>query len=287
MLSLALAALLLQASDPLELRTVTVVATDAKGAPVRGLTAADAVVLENGVAREVVELSLDTRPLTLAVLVDTSAPMATPFRLLVADAVTQFLNRLPEGTRFAVWATGDRPTKVADFGTDPGLASSALKRAFPSGGNTLLDALVEASEDLRKREGDRAVVVAVTGAGIGFSGWDRFQVVDRAKASRAQFMAVQYEETGASDVQGDGVDQVGRREYDFVLGRLTQETGGRLERSLSAHGVGKALEAVAAELSGQYRVSYRSLPSPKDRKRTVEVKVSRAGVKVRVGPAKP
>ncbi len=156
MFSLALAALLLQASSPLELRTVTVVATDAKGAPVRGLTAADAVVLENGVAREVVELSLDSRPLTLAILVDTSAPMATPFRLTVAGAVAQFLNRLPEGTRFAIWTTGDRPSKVADFGTDPAQASRALARAFPTGGNTLLDALVEASQDLSKREGERS-----------------------------------------------------------------------------------------------------------------------------------
>ncbi len=140
MFSLALAALLLQASSPLELRTVTVVATDAKGAPVRGLTAADAVVLENGVAREVVELSLDSRPLTLAILVDTSAPMATPFRLTVAGAVAQFLNRLPESNRFAIWTTGDRPSKVADFGTDPAQASRALVRAFPTGGNTLLGA---------------------------------------------------------------------------------------------------------------------------------------------------
>ena len=286
MLSLALAALL-QASSPLELRTVTVVATDAKGAPVRGLTAKDAVVLENGVAREVVELSLDSRPLTLAILVDTSAPMATPFRLTVADAVAQFLSRLPESTRFAVWTTGDRPTKVADFGTDPAQASRALSRAFPTGGNTLLDALVEASQDLRKREGARAVVVAITGAGIGFSNWDRFQVVDKAKAGRAQFLAVQFDETGPPDLQGDGTDQVGRLDYDFVLGRLTRETGGRLERSLSAHGVGKALDAVAAELAAQYRLSYRSLPGGKGRKREVEVTVSRPDVKLRVGPVSP
>ncbi len=287
MFSLALAALLLQASSPLELRTVTVVATDAKGAPVRGLTAADAVVLENGVAREVVELSLDSRPLTLAILVDTSAPMATPFRLTVAGAVAQFLNRLPEGTRFAIWTTGDRPSKVADFGTDPAQASRALARAFPTGGNTLLDALVEASQDLSKREGERSAVVAITGAGIGFSNWDRFQVVDKAKASRAQFLAVQFDETGPPDLQGDGTDQVGRLDYDFVLGRLTRETGGRLERSLSARGVGKALDAVAAELSGQYRLSYRSLPGGNDRKREVEVTVTRPEVRLRVGPVKP
>ncbi|HLA79300.1 MAG TPA: VWA domain-containing protein [Vicinamibacteria bacterium] len=285
MLSVALATLLLQASSPLELRTVTVVATDAKGAPVRGLGAADAVVVENGVAREVVELALDERPLTLALLVDNSAPMATPFRLTVLDAVVQFLNRLPEGARCAVWTTGDRPSKVADFGADPGQVASALKRSFPSGGNTLLDALVEVSDEMRKREGERLVVVAVTGSGIGFSNWDRFQVVERAKASRAQFLAVQFEETGPPDLRGDGTDQVGRLDYDFVLGWLTRETGGRLERSLSAQGVGRALDALAADLSAQYRLSYRSLPGSKGNQLSIEV--TRPDVKLRVGRVKP
>jgi len=285
MLSLVLAVLLLQASTPLELRTVTLVATDGKGAPVRGLAAADAVVLENGVAREVVELALDDRPLTLAIVVDNSGPMATPFRLVVVDAVTQFLGRLPEGARFAVWTTGDRPAKVADFGSDPAQAAKALKSAFPTGGNTLLDALVEASQDLRKREGERSAVVVVTGSGIGFSGWDRFQVVEKARASRAQFLAVQFDESWPDDPQSHDVDQVGRREYDFVLDRLTTETGGRYQRTLSVSSVGKALEAVSAELASQYRLSYRSLPAGKERK--LKVEVTRPEVKVRVGPVNP
>jgi len=285
MLSLVLAVLLLQASTPLELRTVTLVATDGKGAPVRGLAAADAVVLENGVAREVVELALDDRPLTLAIVVDNSGPMATPFRLVVVDAVTQFLGRLPEGARFAVWTTGDRPAKVADFGSDPAQAAKALKSAFPTGGNTLLDALVEASQDLKKREGERSAVVVVTGSGIGFSGWDRFQVVEKAKASRAQFLAVQFDESWPDDPQSHDVDQVGRREYDFVLDRLTTETGGRYQRTMSASGVGRALEAVSAELASQYRLSYRSLPAGKERK--LKVEVTRPEVKVRVGPVNP
>lgn len=285
MLLIALAALLLQASTPLEMRTVTLVATDGKGAPVRSLTAADAVVLENGVAREVVELALDDRPLTLAILVDNSAPMATPFRLVVADAVTRFLSRLPEGARFAVWTTGDRPTKVADFGSDPAQAAKALKRAFPTGGNTLLDALVEASQDLRKREGERSAVVVVTGSGLGFANWDRFQVVEKAEASRAQFLAVQFDESGPAEFQSRDADQVGRREYEFVLDRLTTETGGRYQHTLSVSGVGKALEAVSAELAAQYRLSYRSLPGGKERK--LKVEVTRPEVKVRVGPVNP
>ena len=37
-----------------------------------------------------------------------------PYRLHVVDAVLQLPGRLPEGTRYAVWTTGDRPTQVVD-----------------------------------------------------------------------------------------------------------------------------------------------------------------------------
>ena len=50
---------------------------------------------------------------------------------------------------------------------------------------------------------------------------------------------------------------------------------------LSSMGVGKSLEKVSAALSGQYRITYATLPDIKDRK--VEVKVARPGVKVSLG----
>jgi hypothetical protein len=168
------------AGAPAEARTLNVSVTDDKGAPVTGLRAEEVVVLENGVAREVSKLEPETRPLLAAVIVDSSEPVGTLYRLNVVDAVVRFLARLPEGSRYALWTTGDRPTKVVDFTDDRVRAGAALKRAFPRGGNTLLDAIVEASEDLKQREGQRTAVVVVSGNGLGFSNYDRLQVVERA-----------------------------------------------------------------------------------------------------------
>ena len=70
--------------------------------------------------------------------------MATLYRLNVLDAVIEFLQRLPPGTKFAVWTTGDRPTKLVDYGDDAAVAERSLRRVIPAGGNTLLDTLVEA-----------------------------------------------------------------------------------------------------------------------------------------------
>ena len=265
---------LLQAA-PVE-RTLTVTAVDEAGAPVQGLSGDEVAVLENGVARQATRFERDQRPLDLAVVIDTSQPMASLYRLNVLDAVVQFLQHLPEGSKFAVWTTGDRPTKVVEYGDDPAVAERTLRRVIPSGGNTLLDALVEAARDLKGREERRGVVLAVTGTGIGFSDRDRRRVVDEGLATGVQFLAVQFDEAGDPDVQA-GSDQISRQDYDYVLSELTRKSGGRHERILSALGARGALEKMGPELTARYRLTYAS--SGKDDK--LEVQVARPGVKVR------
>lgn len=280
---LALLALVLLGVSPTtaEVRTLSVTVIDAKGAPVRGLTPEEVVVMENGVARAVTRLQPDERPLTLALLVDTSAPMGSLYRLQLVDPLVQFLGRLPSGSRFAVWTMGDRPQKLVSFTAEATEAARALRRVIPTGGNTLLDALVEASEELNKEEGERTAVVVVTGSGIGFSNRDRRAVVDKLKGARTTVMAVQFDETGDPEVRGAGPDQVGRLDYDYVLGTLTRDSGGLWERPLSAMGVDRALRRFTSEISGQYRLTYDAIQ--KDAK--IEVQVARTGAKVRVGPA--
>ena len=277
------AALLLQASSPADVKTLDVWITDSKGSAVRGLVPEEAVVVENGVARSVTRLEEDRRPLMVAVIVDSSAPMASFYRLHLVDPIVRLLNQLPEGSRFAVWTTGDRPQKIADWSDDVAAASRALKRTAPQGGNTVLDAIVEAAADLKQREGERSVVVVVSGVGIGFTNWERRQAVEKARSGNATFMVVQFDETGEpTEAAGE---QVSRLDYDYVFDSLTRQTGGVREMSMSAMGVPRALENVAQALKVSYRLSYTTVPDLKQRK--IEVKVARPGVKVRTGPPRP
>ena len=89
------------AAPPVEetTRTVDFRVTGEKGAPVEGLTADEVVVMENGTARSVLRVQRDTRPLTVAILVDTSAPQATNLRLNIVKAVGTFV-RKPLERRF-------------------------------------------------------------------------------------------------------------------------------------------------------------------------------------------
>ncbi len=279
-------ALLLQPAAPPVERSLTVTVTDEKDAPLEGLQLTEVAVLENGVARLVTELEPDARPLTVVVLVDSSEPMSTFYRSHMVEPVAQFLARLPEGSRFAVWVTGDRPRKVADFGSDAAEASRALRRVYPEGGNTLLDALVESSRDLKGEEGRRSVVVVVTGLGVGFANYDRQRVVDEVLKAGATVLAVHFDEgRTAIDPPDRSTDELGAFDYEYVLDRLAKDSGGRRESVLSPMAVGSALGKLSGALRAQYRLRYEPLPEGKDgRPSKLEVTVARPGARARVVP---
>jgi len=269
-----------ETAPPEELRTLLVTVLDGKGEPVTGLTPQELAVVENGVAREVTSVELDRRPLTLAILVDTSLPVASQLRLHVIEPTASFVARLPEGSQYALWTTGDRPTKSIDYTDDTSLVRNALQRTAALGGNTILDAIVEAGEELQKREGERSAMVVITGQGTEFSNRDRYRIVDRAKSLADTFWAVQYMEASA----GGAATLDMRISYEHVLNELTKRSGGLFETTLSAMGVARALEKIARQMSAQHRLLYATVPDLKDRK--VEVKVARPDVKVRVGIAR-
>ena len=287
MVSLLLAAIVLLAAPAqaaeVESRSVNVVVTEDKGAPIQSLAPEEVAVVENGTTRTLQRLEKDRRPLKLALLVDTSEPMGAFYRLQIVDPILRFLAKLPEGSTFAVWTTGDRPSKVVDFGQSTTDAAKALRRVFPTGGNTVFDAIVEASKELKGEEAGRTALVIVTGTGIGFTNYSKEQVVEEGKKSGALVLGAEIEETRASDQAGAG--EVRASDYDYVLANLAEATGGRREVLLSAMGTGPTLDSFAGELSSVYRLTYETVPGLKARK--VEVKVARPGARVRVGVSRP
>jgi Mg-chelatase subunit ChlD len=260
---------------PAEIRSLSVSITDGRDEPISELATLEVAVVENGVVREITKIQRDARPVNLAVLVDTSEAVQTSYRLNIVDAVLSFLAGLPEGSRYELWTTGDRPTRVLDLGANAQEARKALQRVAPQGGTTLLDAIVEAGEHLKKTEGERRAMVVVSAFGPEFSGRDRFQVIARALDFGLDvFSAVLIEE-------GTGADGEMRLNYEHVLDELTSKTGGLLERPLSALATATALRRVGRYLQARFRISYATLPEIKQRK--IEVKVARPGVRVRVG----
>jgi hypothetical protein len=141
----------------------------------------------------------------------------------------------------------------------------------------MLDALAEASRDLRQREGARTAVVALTSTGAALSHRPRERVVDEASGGGIVFLGVQFE------AEQDAPES--RFEYDYTLGALAKESGGLRENVLSSMALEPALRKLAGDLNGRYRVRYATPPDLKKRK--LELQVARPGARVRVAEAAP
>jgi VWFA-related protein len=255
-----------------EIRALTVTLVDDKGQEVTDVSAADVALVENGVHRDIASFARDARPLTAAILVDTSAAVSSAYRLNVVDAVVGFVARLPQAARYSIWTTGDRPTKIVDYTDDRAAAGAAMRRVAPQGGNYTLDALAEASVDLAKlaKEGDRRAVIAVTGFGPEFSYRDKQRAAEEAEARADLFLSVQV------DVGGDDFET--RTRLSYVLERLATASGGRADQVLSYMALDSALKKLSAHLASGYRLRYATLPELKKRK--LELSVARPGTRV-------
>jgi VWFA-related protein len=273
---LLVALVLAQAGDrPAETRFLSAAITSARGEPLGGVMREELAVIENGVARPVTSVERDTRPLSLAVLVDTSAAVQNSYRPSIVPAVLALLSQLPDGSQYTLWTTGDRPTRVSEAGSDRAVAKNALERIAPQGGSMLLETIVEAAQALRKQEGQRRAMVVVSAFGPEFSSRDRRQVVEDALASGLEVFSA------ALIDEGSGADREMRLNYEQTLTELASKTGGLHERLLSSLAVDNALRKIAKDLGSRYRIGYATMPEIKKRK--IEVKVARPDVRVRVG----
>jgi VWFA-related protein len=261
-----------------------VVATGPDGSPLTDLTRDDVVVVEDGVARVVLEVKADRRPLAVAVVLDTSASMATAFRQSIARPISRFLERLPAGARFALWTTGERPTQLTEFSADWQQTEEALRRVAPSGGSALFDTIDLACEGLRRHEGQRFALVIVSGLGIEHSARELPRTAEPPYCAPASVSVIEVRETAGALTETEPEDNERPFEIQAAYGRtfdtLTRQSGGRLETVLLASACQDALERILADLKHSYLVRYLGRAGTSSSKLRVEVARPKARVRV-------
>ena len=255
-------------------REIYVSAVDGSGKPVTGLTAADFVVKEDGVAREVVSAGTATEQLTISMLVDDSeaASDAIPF---MRDALPSFVQRLNGKAEIAVATMGERPTSLIDYTTSADAVKKVVGRIFhrTGSGAYFLDAIVDVSRGLQKREAKRPTIVVISSEGPEFSNRSYQQVLDALLKSGAALHVLTLGQPSSSLA-----DEM--RNRNIVIAEGTEKTGGRRDQVLALSGLTERLNQVADELTNQYVVQY-GRPDQLIPPEKVQVSVSRPGVTVR------
>ena len=130
-------------------RSVTLSVYTKKAVPVEDLKPEEIVLSEGGRKRSVLGVERDTRPLDVALVIDTSGALAAAYRSDLVPAVIDFWKALPAGSGIAVWSTA--PAKVAEFGAEVTAADSKLRMIAAAGGNYGFDSMVEGCKDLGAR----------------------------------------------------------------------------------------------------------------------------------------
>ena len=277
-LAAASAALLGQQQTPTftsstDLVDLYVTVTDRNNRLVRNLTQEDFEILDNGRVQEIAVFENEVTPITVVVMLDTSASMTASIGLLKAGA-EQFLIRMLPGDVGKVGAFNDKiETFPAQFTPDRDELIRSLGKLDYGNPTRLFDAILVGLDHLRGIEGRRVVLVFSDGADTN-SNKRSGEVLKRARAEEVMIYAI-----GLEMDYFDGRRQR-RSEPDSNLRKFAKETGGGYFQLRATDELGPTFTRVAQELHSQYVIGFQ--PTVRDGKtHKLEVRVKQRGMNAR------
>jgi len=247
---------------------------DRQGRLVPGLVREDFEIYDNGKKQEISLFDNEVQPISVAVMLDTSASMTLTLDLLKA-AAEQFVIRLLPDDRARVGAFNDKIQLLpAEFIGDRDELIAILKNDLMFGNPTrLYDAIDVSLTSLQSIEGRKVVLVFTDGDDTG-SQVGRGKVQQRSQIEEVMVYAI-----GLESNYFNGQYRV-RTKPDRGLRRLAEDTGGGYFELTKASELGATFTRVAQELHSQYLIGF--TPDVLDGKtHKLEVKVTQAGMTAR------
>ncbi|MFA5910760.1 MAG: VWA domain-containing protein [Vicinamibacterales bacterium] len=249
-------------------------------APITGLGADAFAVREDGVRREVLRVTPATSPMPVAILVDNSQA-ATPTIADLRKALSAFVRSLDGIGPVAIIGVADRPTILRDYTTDQKQLQDGVQRVFamPGSGATLLDAIVEVSQGLAKRDTDRVAMVIVTTENREYSTRHYRDVLEALGKGGAMMHALVLTGPGGAALNDEA------RNRASVLDLGPQASGGTRADVLTSQAFEVKLQELAAILKSQHRVVY-SRPQTLIPPEKIEVTAAKPGMAASGAPAR-
>jgi hypothetical protein len=218
--------------------------------------------------------------MAIAVLVD-NTQAATNSIADIRRALTAFLTAVDGLGPVSIVGVADRPTVLRDYTTNQKLLEDGVGRVFAmsGAGATLLDAIVEVSQGLRKREEDRAAMVIITLENREFSTRHYSEVLEALARGGAMMHTVVLNTPAGSMLTDEA------RNRASVLDRGPRESGGTRTDILASQAFEPKMRELAAILKSQHRVVY-SRPQTLIPPERTEVSSAKPGVEASGGPAR-
>ena len=262
-----------------ELVSLNVTVTDAAGKYVTDMNEEEFEVYEDGAKQKLTFFSRTQQPISLALLLDTSASMDE--RMGIAqEAAIGFARQLHKDDQAEVVDFDSQVRILQGFTNDAAVLEKAIRQTVPNGSTSLYNAIYISLKELKKAKATstadiRRQAIVLLSDGDDTSSLIEFEeVLDLAKRSETAIYSI-----------GLRQGEVGRREFkeaEFVLKQLANETGGRAYFVNDARELPKIYQAIWDELSSQYSIAYSSANPKRDGAwRRVQVRLLRGNTQPR------
>ena len=210
--------------------------------PAVNLKKEDLVLEEDGVRQKLIDFYIEKRPMTLAMILDSSGSMQ-PAMDKVHVAAGRFVDNLGGDDRALVIDFDEKVYLLQDLTSDKDLLRKAITSTNALGGTALYDALYASFRRLRGIEGRKAIILLTDGDDTS-SKFSFKRILDEAKVSD---MIIYPVGMGTTFLDVD---------LRRILKTLSEETGGRAYFPSKVEELQDVYQEIADELKSQYYITY-------------------------------
>lgn len=224
------------------------------GRPVRGLTASDFEVTDEGVRQQVSLFSTEEVPLTMLLVLDTSLSVQGAKRAALIEAASTALAGLRNGDRAGLLTFSQELRLVCPVSADLDALRVGLDRMDPNGQTALVDA-VQAGTTVLQVDRERALMLVFTD-GVENASWLRPEsVIETLK--RSDVVAYGVTTTRLAGLE-QYVELLGFRPSatTLFLPMAARISGGRVLEATSASRLKSAFAEIIEEFKARYLLSY-------------------------------
>ncbi|MFN7938541.1 MAG: VWA domain-containing protein [Bryobacteraceae bacterium] len=257
-----------------EVKLVRLLATvkDFHGTMIGGLDKSDFTILDNGVKQEIAVFERYTaQPLSIAVLLDTSASIAKDLKIATAS-VKRFLQAVIQdgnpNDEAALFTFNHEVSQHTGYTRKIQQIENRVKPLKAEAGTSLYDAIYLAAQSLDSREGRRVIVIVTDGGDTTSS----YRYHDALKAAHMVDAPIY------SLLLMPILNDVGRNiGGENALTTLGQSTGGRLFTPTVGAELDQALAEILKDLRTQYLIGYypKNIPYTKEKFHNIRLDLAR------------
>lgn len=239
----------------IEVINLTLSITDGRSRYITDLQQKDFLVYEDGIRQDLALFTHEQLPISLVLMIDTSASMDQ--KLTVAqEAAVRFIRTLRPEDLARVVQFDKRSTTLQDFSADPAALEVAIRKTRSSGETALYNALYVALKDLQKQKKANelrrlAIVLLSDGEDSGMSLITDDEVLELARKTEIGIYSIGLRGKVTQDLASLKFSQA-----THLLTALARDTGAQVFFPNSLSELDAVYGRIAEELRSQYNLGY-------------------------------